>query len=96
MKYNTSIKVTTAKYYIPSGRCIQAIDYAHKDEDGNPKKIKDSLLTEFKTQNGRLVYDGKGLNPDIEIKSTKVSKISSLLSSLLFFAHIGYNPIIPS
>ena len=81
LKYNTSIKVTTAKYYIPSGRCIQAIDYAHKDEDGNPKKIPDSLLTEFKTQNGRLVLDGAGIKPDVEKDSEKYGAITRALLS---------------
>lgn len=57
LKYNTSIKVTTAKYYIPSGRCIQKLDYAHKDKKGKATEIPDSLLTEFKTQNGRTVLD---------------------------------------
>jgi len=81
LKYNTSIKVTTAKYYIPSGRCIQAIDYAHKDEDGNPKKIPDSLLTEFKTQNGRLVLDGAGIKPDVEKNREKYGAITRALLS---------------
>ena len=81
LKYNTSIKVTTAKYYIPSGRCIQAIDYAHKDEDGNPKKIPDSLLTEFKTQNGRLVLDGAGIKPDVEKNRERYGAITRALLS---------------
>lgn len=81
LKYNTSIKVTTAKYYIPSGRCIQAIDYAHKDENGNPKKIPDSLLTEFKTQNGRLVLDGAGIKPDVEKNREKYGAITRALLS---------------
>lgn len=81
LKYNTSIKVTTAKYYIPSGRCIQAIDYAHKDEEGNPKKIPDSLLTEFKTQNGRLVLDGAGIKPDVEKDREKYGAVTRALLS---------------
>lgn len=81
LKYNTSIKVTTAKYYIPSGRCIQAIDYAHKDEEGNPKKIPDSLLTEFKTQNGRLVLDGAGIKPDVEKEREKYGAVTRALLS---------------
>ena len=81
LKYNTSIKVTTAKYYIPSGRCIQAIDYAHKDENGNPKKIPDSLLTEFKTQNGRLVLDGAGIKPDVEKDREKYGAVTRALLS---------------
>lgn len=81
LKYNTSLKVTTAKYYIPSGRCIQAIDYAHKDEKGNPIKIPDSLLTEFKTQNGRTVLDGAGVKPDIEMEEINYGSVARSLIS---------------
>ena len=62
-------KITTAKYYTPSGRCIQAIDYAHRDQNGAVEYIPDSLMREFKTVNGRTVYDGGGIWPDIAIKS---------------------------
>lgn len=65
LSYNTKMKITTAKYYIPSGRCIQAIDYSHRNEDGSIGKIPDSLMTSFKTKNGRIVYDGGGILPDI-------------------------------
>lgn len=65
LSYNSQLKVTTAKYYIPSGRCIQALDYSHRNEDGSVGKIPDSLKTEFKTKNGRSVYDGGGVDPDI-------------------------------
>jgi carboxyl-terminal processing protease len=81
LSYNSQLKVTVAKYYIPSGRCIQAIDYAHKDEDGNPKKIPDSLLTEFKTQNGRLVLDGAGIKPDVEKNRERYGAITRALLS---------------
>lgn len=81
LKYNTSIKVTTAKYYIPSGRCIQAIDYAHKDKNGKPIKMPDSLLTEFKTANGRTVLDGAGIKPDVEISKDKFSELAIKLSN---------------
>jgi carboxyl-terminal processing protease len=67
LSYNTHLKITTAKYYIPSGRCIQALDYAHRNEDGSVGHIPDSLISEFKTKNKRLVYDGGGINPDILI-----------------------------
>jgi len=67
LSYNTKLKVTTAKYYIPSGRCIQALDYAHRNEDGSVGNIPDSLITEFKTKKGRLVKDGGGVTPDIKI-----------------------------
>ena len=55
------MKVTVSKYYIPSGRCIQAIDYSHRDSLGRANKINDSLRTAFKTRNGRVVYDGYGI-----------------------------------
>ncbi len=64
LKYNAQLKVTTAKYYIPSGRCIQALDYTNRNEDGSVGHIPDSLISEFKTKNGRKVYDGGGINPD--------------------------------
>lgn len=65
LPYNTQLKVTTAKYYIPSGRCVQAIDYSHKDQNGNPQPLPDSLRKEFKTVGGRSVFDGAGIEPDI-------------------------------
>ncbi len=67
LAYNSQLKVTTAKYYIPSGRCIQAIDYSNRNPDGSVGKIADSLKSEFTTANGRKVFDGGGLNPDIEV-----------------------------
>lgn len=67
LSYNTRIKITTAKYYIPSGRCIQAIDYSHRNDDGSVGHIPDSLISEFKTLNGRKVYDGGGIVPDIKV-----------------------------
>jgi carboxyl-terminal processing protease len=65
LAYNAQLKVTTAKYYIPSGRCIQALDYEHRKSDGTVNKFPDSLKREFKTAAGRKVYDGDGLDPDI-------------------------------
>ena len=79
LKYNAKLKITTAKYYIPSGRCIQAIDYAH--DKINTKDIPDSLLTEFHTINGRPVYEGKGVKPDIIIEQNKKSTITKALLS---------------
>lgn len=67
LPYNAQLKVTTAKYYIPSGRCIQAMDYTHRKSDGTVSKVADSLKVAFKTKNGRTVYDGGGLDPDIKI-----------------------------
>lgn len=81
LKYNTSLKVTTAKYYIPSGRCIQAIDYSHKDEDGHASKIPDSLLTEFKTKNGRTVLDGAGIKPDVNLEKEDYAAVTVALAS---------------
>lgn len=70
LTYNSQMKVTVSKYYIPSGRCIQALDYAHRDESGKATKVPDSLKTAFKTRNGRTVYDGFGIEPDVEVKDT--------------------------
>lgn len=84
--YNTKLKVTTAKYYTPSGRCVQALDYSHRNEDGSVGKIPDSLITEYTTRNGRKVYDGGGVMPDIDIKPYEYSKISANLvgQSMIF------------
>ena len=79
LSYNTQLKVTTAKYYIPSGRCIQARDFSHPNEDGSVGIIPDSLISEFKTKNGRLVKDGGGIAPDIEILPEPLSQISTEL-----------------
>ncbi len=66
--YNTSLKLTTSKYYTPSGRCVQAIDYSKRNSDGSVGNVPDSLKKEFKTASGRIVYDGGGIQPDIELK----------------------------
>lgn len=79
LSYNGILKVTTAKYYIPSGRCIQALDYTHRNEDGSVGHIPDSLITEFTTKNGRKVYDGGGVSPDVKIEIEKLSMITSSL-----------------
>ena len=87
LSYNAQLKVTVAKYYIPSGRCIQALDYSHKNEDGSVEKVPDSLITAFKTiRNGRIVYDGAGIAPDIALDPEKFSNIAiSLVSKSLVF-----------
>jgi len=86
LSYNAQLKVTTAKYYIPSGRCIQAIDYSRKKEDGSATKIADSLRREFKTKNGRAVYDGAGIYPDITVAKTEFHPITiSLINKNLIF-----------
>lgn len=76
LAYNTKLKVTTAKYYIPSGRCIQALDYSHRNADGSVGKVPDSLITEYSTKNGRKVYDGGGISPDITIEAEEIAKIT--------------------
>lgn len=75
LTYNAKLKVTVAKYYIPSGRCIQALDYTHKDEEGRVEKVPDSLITAFKTKNGRIVYDGAGVLPDEKTEDVKYSNV---------------------
>ena len=73
--YNGQVKVTTAKYYTPSGRCVQAIDYSNRNEDGSVGHIPDSLTREFKTASGRIVRDGGGITPDIEIAAPDYSRL---------------------
>ena len=75
LPYNGTLKVTTSKYYIPSGRCIQAIDYAKKNADGSVARIPDSLTHVFRTAAGREVRDGGGIRPDIEVKSDRIPNI---------------------
>jgi len=76
LPYDGQLKVTTAKYYTPSGRCVQAIDYSHRNEDGSVGHIPDSLTHEFKTAHGRTVRDGGGITPDYEVKGRKYSRLT--------------------
>ncbi len=86
LSYNTQVKITTAKYYTPSGRCIQALNYSHRNEDGSVGAVPDSLKKEFKTKNGRKVFDGGGVDPEIVVVHTPYSKLAeSLLSKQLIF-----------
>jgi carboxyl-terminal processing protease len=86
LSYNSQVKITVAKYYIPSGRCIQSIDYFNKDENGKPERVPDSLISEFKTKNGRSVYDGGGIEPDVSMDAMKLSKITqTLITKYLLF-----------
>lgn len=85
LNYNAKLKVTVAKYYIPSGRCIQAIDYTHRNEDGSVGKIADSLITAFKTKNERVVYDGGGIVPDVKVAPAEFANITI---SLMIKSHI--------
>jgi len=79
LPYHTKIKITTARYYTPSGRCIQAIDYMHRHEDGSVGLIPDSLKKEFRTEHGRIVSDGGGIAPDVETKPVYFSNIAITL-----------------
>ena len=86
LTYNSQLKVTIAKYYIPSGRCINSVDYSNRNEDGSVGQIADSLKKEFKTSNGRVVLDGGGINPDIVLERKKYSNIlASIMSKRLIF-----------
>jgi carboxyl-terminal processing protease len=86
LTYNSQLKVTTAKYYIPSGRCIQSIDYSLKAPDGSIIRVPDSLQSEFKTANGRSVYDGGGITPDIDVAPFNYAPITtSLVAKGLIF-----------
>lgn len=102
LSYNTQLKVTTAKYYIPSGRCIQALDFSHPNEDGSVGIIPDSLISEFKTRNGRVVKNGGGITPDIEIAPESLSQIATELffrnyifdfASIYYWSHPGFKSI---
>lgn len=81
LPYNSLVKVTVAKYYTPSGRCIQALDYTHRDSEGSVVKVADSLITEYKTKAGRSVYDGSGIYPDVFVKPVKYNLITQTLAS---------------
>lgn len=76
LPYNGKLKITTSKYYTPSGRCVQAIDYSHRNEDGSVGSIPDSLTHEFKTAGGRTVKDGGGITPDKELVQKEYSRLT--------------------
>jgi carboxyl-terminal processing protease len=79
LSYNAKIKITTAKYYIPSGRCIQALDYTNRRPDGSVGNVPDSLVSEFRTKKGRVVKDGGGVMPDIQVDPQLLSVMSTNL-----------------
>lgn len=79
LSYNSQLKVTTAKYYTPSGRCIQALDYSHRNADGSVGTVPDSLKNEFRTTKNRIVYDGGGIDPDVDINARDLSPIAFTL-----------------
>ena len=81
LSYNSQVKITTAKYYTPTGRCIQVLDYSHRRDDGSVGSIPDSLKKEFKTTNGRIVYDGGGIDPDIIVDGQDISSLTQVLYS---------------
>ncbi|MBQ3657290.1 MAG: S41 family peptidase [Bacteroidales bacterium] len=84
--YNSKLKITTAKYYIPSGRCIQKLDYSHKDSRGNATQIAESQIMTFTTKNGRKVKDAGGIMPDITVKRDTLSEIvENLISGNIIF-----------
>ncbi len=96
LSYNTKVKLTTAKYYIPSGRCIQALDYSHKDKNGEATTIPDSLIKEFTTQKGRKVYDGKGIVPDlvVDLPDFPYYVVSLINKNIIFnYASLFYNKV---
>lgn len=89
LNYNSQLKVTTAKYYIPSGRCIQARDYTHRNDDGSVGYVPDSLISEFTTKNGRKVYDGGGIIPDIKTTLDELSPLTiTLVAENIVFDYV--------
>ena len=92
ISFNTKLKLTTAKYYIPSGRCIQALDYSHRNPDGSVGKVPDSLKTAFQTKHGRTVYDGGGIDPDMLVTPEEYKDITASLitKSLIFLYAVKY------
>lgn len=86
LSYNSKLKLTTAKYHVPSGRCIQALDYSNRNEDGSVGVVPDSLISEFSTSNGRKVYDGGGISPDVKISAPHGGSFTfSLMRDYLLF-----------
>jgi len=81
LSYNAKLKITTAKYYIPSGRCIQALDYAHRNEDGSVGVVPDSLISKFTTKKGRIVFDGGGVFPDLMVADETLSNLTINLAT---------------
>lgn len=79
LSYNSQVKITTAKYYTPTGRCIQVLDYSHRREDGSVISVPDSVKRPFKTTKGRTVYDGGGIDPDIKVENADASAITQVL-----------------
>lgn len=91
LKYGSKLKVTIAKYYTPSGRCVQKLEYYEKPEDQRPKEIPDSLIRVFKTKNGRDVIDGRGIEPDIKVEEKEFSRLSAMLIGNNIVFHYATN-----
>jgi carboxyl-terminal processing protease len=87
LKYGSKIKLTIAKYFTPSGRCVQRLEYYDNNNGSMPKEIPDSLLKQFKTRNGRTVIDGRGIEPDVEIKDSIAGEFAQALYSKNMFFH---------
>lgn len=102
LSYNSQLKVTTAKYYTPTGRCIQVLDYTHRRDDGSVGSIPDSLKRQFKTSHGRAVQDGGGIEPDVKIEAREAHMLTQVLfeKGFLFdyanqYAHSHPQPVDP-
>ena len=93
LKYGCKVKLTVAKYYTPSGRCVQRLEYYNNSSNKNPKEIPDSLITKFKTINGREVIDGRGIEPDVNVPIGKLKKITQelLVKNMIFDYATSYN-----
>lgn len=89
LSYNSQVKITTAKYYTPTGRCIQVLDYSHRREDGSVASIPDSLKKEFRTTRGRKVYDGGGIDPDIKVEAQEAASLTQVLYGKGFLFDYG-------
>lgn len=102
LSYNSQLKFTIAKYYTPSGRCIQALDYSHRSADGTVNKVPDSLKSAFRTRHGRVVYDGGGIAPDITLELPKTSPATINLETQFFIFNyatlyrLNHNSIAPA
>lgn len=91
LSYNAKLKITTAKYYIPSGRCIQALDYSHRNEDGSVGVVPDSLISQYKTKKGRIVFDGGGVVPDVTVEDDALSNLAiNLVGQSVIFDYATY------
>lgn len=100
LPFGAELKVTVAKYYIPSGRCIQALDYAHRNADGSVSKFADSLRSEFHTRGGRKVFDGNGIDPDVTVEDAYLGTLATALiqGGLIFeyaSKYCGEHPVKP-